>query len=226
MIKGTSAISMSGRYLGTTVKTTGTSFTTGASTNTIIVKVQAGGGAGGGGATAAVSAGAGGGGSAGGYAEKTFTVTASTAYTYAIGAAGSAGSAGNNPGGAGGNSTFVVGGTTVTANGGLGGQGMAATSTINSVLGGASPAISTNGDWNNGGEPGMEGIAFTGVIGNSGKGGCCFTGSGGNGLVTQGTGVAGVGFGAGGGGGLTLNGGSATAGGAGLAGIIIIEEYS
>lgn len=225
MVRGGSPLN-AGRYLGTTVKTTGTSFTTGATTNTIFVRLQAGGGAGGGGATAAVSAASAGGGASGGYAEKTFTVTPSTAYTYAIGAAGAAGTAGNNPGGDGGNSTFAVGATTVTAFGGPGGVGMAATTTIISVLGGASPTISTNGDVNCGGAHGEPGLAFTGLIGNSGAGGSSIFGAGANGRITAGAGTTGVGYGAGGSGGLVVNNSSAVAGGAGLAGIIIIDEYS
>ena len=225
MIRGGSPPN-AGRYLGTTVLTSGTSFTTGSLTNKIFIRVQAGGGAGGGGATAAVSASAGGGGSAGGYAEKTFTVAPSTAYTYAIGAAGAAGAAGANDGLVGGNSTFAVGATTVTAFGGLGGIGMAATTTVTSVLGGASPAISTNGDVNTGGEPGDPGIAFTGLLANSGAGGSSIFGSGGNGRITAGTGAIGVGNGAGGSGGVVLNGSSAVAGGVGLAGIIVVDEYA
>lgn len=225
MVRGGSPLN-AGRYIGTTVLTSGTAFTTGSLTNKIHIRVQAGGGAGGGAATAAASAAAGGGGSAGGSAEKTFTVAPSTAYTYAIGAAGAAGSVGNNPGGAGGNSTFAVGATTVTAFGGLGGIGSAASTTINSVLGGASPAISTNGDVNSGGAPGECGITFTGLLANSGVGGSSIFGAGANGLITAGAGAVGVGYGSGGGGGVVLNNSSAVAGGAGLAGIIVVDEYA
>ena len=81
-----------GRYLGSTILTAGTTFTTGPNTNTIFVRVQAGGGGGGGvAANAAGNGTVGGGGAAGGYAEKTFAVTPNTTYTYAIGAAGIAG---------------------------------------------------------------------------------------------------------------------------------------
>ena len=103
---------------------------------------------------------------------------------------------------------------------------MAATTTIVSVLGGASPAISTNGDVNSGGCPGSEGIAFTGLLANSGIGGTSIFGAGANGRITAGAGSAGVGYGAGGSGGVVLNASSAVAGGAGLAGIIIVDEYA
>ncbi len=215
-----------GRLLATTVLTAGTSFAVGASTTSIFIRVQGGGGGGGGADTAAVSGGAGGGGSAGGYAEKLFAVTPSASYTYAVGAAGAAGTAGANNGGLGGDSTFAVGATTVTAKGGVGGIGGAAGTTINSTLGGASPVVATNGDVNSGGTPGGIGLRLTGLLAVSGSGGSCVFGAGGNGRNTQGDGAAGVGRGAGGGGGVCLNGGSAQAGGAGLAGQIVVTEYS
>lgn len=215
-----------GRYIKSTVLTSGTSFTTQANTNTIFIRVQAGGGGGGGTTTVAVSGAVGGGGAAGGYTEKTFAVTPNTAYTYAIGAAGAAGAATGGNGGVGGISTFAVGATTVTANGGLGGIGEAAGTALAVVLGGASPAISTNGDMNSGGAPGGYGVRLSGLIGSSGSGGSCIFGAGGNATNAQGAGTAGIGNGAGGSGGCTLNGGVAVVGGAGLAGIIVVDEFS
>src|SRR5882672_8292668 len=61
----------SGRFLGTTVLTSGTSFTTSANTNAIRIRMCAGGG-GGGACNGAGKPGAGG--AAGGYAEKMFSV--------------------------------------------------------------------------------------------------------------------------------------------------------
>ena len=49
---------------------------------------------------------------------------------------------------------------------------------------------------------------------------------GGAGKVTQGTGVAAVGYSGGGGGGATINNGGATTGGAGAGGIVYIYEYN
>lgn len=219
--------SQAGRYLGTTVINAGTTtFTTGASTTKIRVRVQAGGGAGGGSASGASAGGCGGGGSAGGYAEKTFTVAASTGYTCAVGTGGTAGAAGNNPGGDGNNSTFAVGATTVTANGGKGGTGMAAAATPGTSVGGASPAVSTNGDVNSGGAPGGFGLRASATILASGAGGSCLFGAGGNSRTTQGTGLSGVGYGAGGGGGTCVNAGGAVAGFAGLDGVIVVDEFS
>jgi hypothetical protein len=216
-----------GRYLRTNVLTSGTTYTTGADCSKIRVVLLAGGGAGGGAATVASGGGAGGGGSAGGYATKTFDVSPSTGYTYAIGAAGSPGAAGANAGGAGGDTTFAVGATTVTAKGGPGGTGMASGTTVLAALGGAPAAISTNGDVNGSGMPGNPGIRLSGTVGVSGAGGDAGTfGAGDAGRITQGNGAAGIGRGAGGSGGLTLNAGAATSGGAGTAGQVIVEEYA
>lgn len=216
-----------GRFLKTTVLTSGTSHTVSGATRTIFVRVQAGGGGGGAIATALSSGGGGGGGSAGGYAEKTFTVTPNTAYTYAIGAAGAAGTAGGN-GGVGGVSTFAVGAVTVTANGGLGGIGGTAVAQVQAFLGGASPAVSTSGDVNGGGAPGGYGLSLraNGVAAVSGAGGSCLFGAGGNSVNTQSVGAAGIGKGAGGSGACLLSGGASVDGGAGLAGIIVVDEYS
>ena len=216
----------SGLFLKETVLTSGTSFLTTASTNTIFVRVQGGGGAGGGCTvgSATISGGAGGG-AAGGYAEKTFAVTPNTSYVYAIGAAGAAGATGANAGGNGGNSTFAVGATTVTANGGNGGAGCTSAAAV-VTLGGAAPAVSTNGDVNGSAEPGNPGFVSAVGIAVSGKGGSSQFGGGGNSLKAQGTGNAAIGLGAGGGGGCTISTTGAVAGGAGTAGVIIVQEFA
>lgn len=216
-----------GRLIRTVVLTSGSSHTTSPGCNTLLARLQAAGGAGGGGATGVGQGGQGGGGSAGGYAEKLYAVSPDTAYTYAIGTGGTAGTAGNNPGNAGGDTTFTDGVTTVTAFGGLGGTGMAAGSTTLHSLGGASPAVSTNGDLNAGGMPGGSSTRSSGTVGVSGIGGSCLFGAGGNGLITQGTGnTATVGYGGGGGGGNCLNNGGNVAGGAGANGVIVVYEFS
>jgi hypothetical protein len=214
------------RYLSTTVKTSGTTFTTGPNTTLIALRLQAGGGGGGGAATGVGTSAGAGGGAAGGYAEKRFPVTPNTTYTYAIGAAGAGGAAGWNDGSAGGNTTFAAGGVTVTANGGLGGKGASGSLSIISFLGGASPAISTNGDVNGGGEAGGIGLVLSAALAVSGKGGSCLFGSGGNSINVEGDGTAGTGNGAGGSGGMQDNAGTARAGGAGTAGIVVINEYA
>lgn len=214
-----------GRFLRTTVLTTGTTFTTGIDTNTIFVRMV-GGGAGGAGCTSvAAAASAGGGGGAGGYAEKTFAVTPNTAYTYAIGAAGAgaSGAAGGN----GGDTTFAVGGTTVTAKGGTGAVVATATAAVNAYAGGVGGTVSTNGDVNSSGQPGDPGVQFlvaTPVVA-SGNGGDSPFGAGGKGITAVGNGNNAIGFGAGGGGAAT---GASTVrtGGSGTAGVIIVDEYA
>lgn len=221
------SVSSSGQLIKTTILTSASgTHTTDPATRTLVLRLVAGGGAGGGAATVASGGGCGGGGAAGGNARKTFSVSGGTGYSYTCGAAGAAGAAGANPGGTGGNTTFTVGATTVTAFGGLGGTGMAAGTTVLAALGGSQPAISTNGDINGSGAPGLPGIRLSGTVGVSGAGGSSVFGAGDEGLITQGNGAAGTGFGAGGSGGVTLNAGAATSGGAGVAGCILAEEYS
>lgn len=217
---------MTGRYLGTTVITAGTTFTTKPETRTIFARVQGAGGGGGGCTSVAAAAAAGGGGSAGAYAEKTFTVAGNTTYAVAIGAAGAgvSGAAGNNGGAT---SIGPIGGVTVSAPGGIGGPVATAATTLTARAGGASPAIATGGDVNLGGEPGAYGVVLivaTPIVA-SGAGGSSEFGAGGVGIVAVGNGVNAVGAGAGGGGSAT--GASAVrTGGNGGAGQIVIDEYS
>ena len=214
-----------GRFVALSVKTSGTSFTTGLTTNLLHV-ICIGGGGGGGNSTgnATQTAVASGGGSSG-VCEKWFVVSPNTAYTYAVGGSGAAGAAG-------GNSTFAVGATTITAIGGA--AGVAATQTNATVFhlpGGAGGAISTNGDINGAGMPGYPAMRAPGtaaIAANtfySGGGGSTVYGGGGVGSGTAGNGAAGTGYGSGGAGGLSNTAG-ANNGGAGAAGAVIIEEYT
>ena len=216
-----------GTLIQQTVLTAGTTFTTTANTTKIRIRGVGAGGGGGGANTAATSAAAAGGGAGGAYADKLFTVSPSTGYTYAIGAAGTAGAAAAGTGGTGGSSTFTVGATTVTATGGLGGVGSAAAATALMTLGGAGQTP-TNGDLNISGQNGGVGIrqasATVGMA--SGKGGDSQYGSGGIERVAQNAGANGAGFGSGGSGGCCVNGGAAAAGGAGTAGVWVVEEYT
>jgi hypothetical protein len=102
-----------GRFIASTLLTTGTTFTTGTQTSKLRIRMVGGGGGGAGCTSVASAASYGGGGGGGAYAEWVVAVSPNTAYTYAIGAAGTgaSGAAGNN----GGSTTFAVGGTTVTA---------------------------------------------------------------------------------------------------------------
>lgn len=214
-----------GRLLKTTILTSGTTFTTGSFTANLFVRVQAAGGGGGGCSSVAGAAIGAGGGGAGGYAERSFAVAPLTGYAYTIGAAGTgvSGAAGNN----GGNSTFVVGGTTVTAFGGTGAPLAAPAATLKTAAGGAGGVVSTNGDVNAGGQPGEYGLVLivaTPIV-QSGNGGGGLFGGGGLGILAVGNGNNATGFGAGGGGSAT--GASAVrTGGNGTAGIIVVQEYS
>jgi hypothetical protein len=218
--------SAAGSWIKTTTLTVANAsaqFSTGPSTNKIRVVLQAAGGAGGGAATAASSGSAGGGGSAGGRAEKLFSVTPNTTYTYALPST-SGGVSGAN-GGNGSVCSFTVGATTVTANGGLGGT-TATGSTLGVNLGGASPAIATNGDVNLGGAPGAPGFILSAAIVMSGYGGASRYGGGGAAKITQAAGGPGIGPGGGAGGGALVSAGASNAGGNGTAGIITVEEYA
>lgn len=197
------AITATGQLLrAPQILTSGTSYTTPA--NCTAIYVEAIGGGGGGGST--ISQGGGAGGGAGGYCAKYFTVTASVAYTYAIGAGGVAASAG-------GNTTLTVGSTTITAGGGSAGAGRG--------LGGAGGTC-TNGDLNVDGAVGGNGTAVTG--GPSGAGGNSFFGGGAASRSGNFTGNAGTSGGGGSGG--ASNTTLSVSGGAGGNGLIRIWEYS
>jgi hypothetical protein len=212
-----------GRYLRTTILTSGTSYTTGPDVNTIFARLIGGGGQGGGCAATIGCVGSGGG--SGGYAEKTFGVSPNTAYAYAIGAGGTSGAAGAN-GQAGGDTTLTVGATTVTAKGGAG--GINGTSIAVPVLGGAGGLVSTNGDVNTPGTPG-EACITTGTAANnrSGSGASSLAGGGANAVLeatnTAGTAAGGIGSG---GSGAATSAATARAGGAGSNGVIMIDEYA
>jgi hypothetical protein len=216
---------IAGRWLARTVVLNGTTtFTTGSGTNTVLADIVAG-GAGGGGCAASIRAGAGGGG-AGGRGIKKFAVSPSTGYTVAVGAKGTGATAGANAGNNGNDSTFTVGGTTVTAKGGTGGPAGASNTAI---AGGAGGVAGTNGDINAGGAPGSAGLGsaatsfITSVAGNGGSG--PYGGGGLAGSATA-TGGAATGFGAGGAGASNGNNASAQAGGNGSDGVIIADEFS
>lgn len=219
-----SLVAASGRFIKTTLLTTGTSFTTGPTTNSIRIRGVGGGGGGAGCTSVASAAAAGGGGGGGGYLEKFIAVSPNTAYAYTIGAAG-AGASGA-AGGSGTNSTFVVGATTYTAKGGTGAPVATASATLTAYPGGAGGAVSTNGDTNTTGQPGENGlILIVTPVGVSGGGGSSNFGGGGVGIAAAGNGNAGGGFGAGGSGSLT--GASAVrTGGSGTAGCWVVDEFS
>lgn len=196
-------VSESGQLLrAPQIKTSGTSYTTPAGCNSILVEALGGGG---GGARVGSAADSSSGGGAGGYLKKYFTVSPSTSYSYAIGAGG-AGRSSDGVGNSGGSTTFTVGATTVTAGGATGGRIVNNTS--------ASGGTATNGDLNISGNRGPSSLTSDA---NSRSGANSMYGSGGRFSDSYNA----AGFGAGGGAAT-----GATTSGAGSAGLIIISEYS
>lgn len=207
-----------------------TTYTPTAGTRALFVECWGAGGAGGGGAAGVSQAAVGGGGGGGAYSAAWLITNISGAHTVAIGAGGTVGTAGNNPGNAGGDTTFKdnAGTNVVVAKGGSGGTGETATTAIRV-----------------GAAPGAGGLASGGtgdikVDGNNGKYGLALTATGTQ-LVESvgGAGVKGLGgaqrsvgtpaagatnFGAGGSGATPAN--NTVAGGAGFNGLIRIKEYA
>lgn len=207
--------SSSGRLLrAPQILTSGNSYTTPAGCNAIYVEVVGGGGGGGLAYSettgAAVSAGGGG---SGAYSAKYFPVSASTSYSYTIGAGGLGSTSISTPdGSSGGQSTFTVGTTIVTAGGGVGGKGLRSSGDVSA--GGGNGGSASNGDLNVRGAGGSPG----GISGSAGgTGGSSFFGGGGA------YGSAGV-LGGGGAGGSAVN--TIESGQNGGAGLIRIWEYS
>lgn len=219
-----------GRLLGVQVINAGTTmFTTGASTAFVDIELQCGGGSGGGSAAPGASNGSvGGGGGAGGWLKAShIAVTPSHAYTVSISTGGPA-TSGGTVGNTASDCTVVIGSTTYTAKGGVGGGFLAAQATIGKVLGGAPTAISTNGDINGAGAPGGLGqlTAASGAAGYGGQGGSSQWGAGGNNVGSNSNGGACTGYGSGGGGSLSGSNASAANGAAGCNGILYVHEYS
>lgn len=192
-----------------------------------------GGGGGGGGSAAqgATQAGAAGGGGGGGYCKKTFSsATIGASQQVVIGAGGSGASAGNNSGSSGGNTTFGVA-PLLQANGGGGGGGVGASGGGVGAYGGVGG--SSGGDVNGGSTNGVTGFAAyiaslsVAIISGSGGGNSIY-GSGGGSNFSNGPGQSNgnnaAGYGAGGSGAICQN-GSASGGGNGSNGIVIITEY-
>lgn len=203
---------------------TGATYTVPAGVYRLKVRVVGGGGGGGGGDQAGGASGAGGGGASGGYAEKFgISTTPGSTFTYTIGAAGAAGAAGNNAGGTGGNTTWDSGGSPVVGNGGTGGGSYAASGSNSAAVGG-SGGSATGGDVNLAGQNGDQSVQFTLNHFLAGRGGSNPIGKGGE-YLSSGAGAPGFGYGAGGSGGSCFGGTSDTVGGAGTAGVIIVEEF-
>jgi hypothetical protein len=192
-----------------------------------VVAVGGGGGGGGGGAASSGASTHAGGGQAGSYSESYLaasTFSSSTTITIGTGGTGATTVATGGTGG-----TTTVGGTIVTAPGGIGGQGASTSSGVFGVQGGTGAAAGT-GQVATAGAPGAYGFGGP-QYGIGGAGGSSLYGSGGVGGQTAtanqiSAGSAATGRGAGGGGGAcsgTTS--SVAAGGAGSAGLVIIDTY-
>lgn len=187
-----------------------------------------GGGAGGGGSgnsAAGVQSTAGGGGG-GAYSRITLTsATVGVSQVVTVGTGGAGGIAGNNTGGGGLDTSL---GALCIAKGGTGGTGNSGGTIPAGGAGGA--RASGTGDITISGQSGQYGTANGGSLfvptGGGGNSGLTF-GAGGIALNVAGvtTGSAGLLYGGGGAGGQSYNAGGTAAGGAGAAGIIIIQEY-
>lgn len=191
------------------ILTSGTSYTTPSNCTKIYVECVGGGGGGG-----APGPAAGGGGGGGGYSAKYFTVTASTAYTYSIGAGGAQATSG-------GNTTFTVGATTITGGGGGGGANGSSANDGDGLSGNG--GVGSGGDFNFTGSGG--GTTSTGYQGggyaHGAAGGSSFFGGGAR-SPNSGNGSTGGLYGGGGSGG----GYGGSTGGAGAQGVIRITEYT
>lgn len=188
------------------------------------VRVLGGGGAGGGAAsTGAGQASLGSGGGSGGYAESFIlasALSASTTVTVGAGGTGVAGAAGNN----GGNTSF---GTAVIGQGGDAGGTVAASTPPFTLAGGArSGTGSAAGDVIVSGRAGAPAIAMSASVCMSGAGADSQYGAAGQGRANSNAGQAATGYGAGGAGAVrNASVGTTAAGGAGTAGIVLIDLF-
>ena len=196
------------------VLTSGTTFTAPSwvDSNTVTRLLLVGGGGGGGGNNATTNIGGGGGSGAVCVVIGTGLLAASTGYTYAIGALGSGSTTDADAGSAGGNTTFTVGGTTYTADGGSGGEVGSTATNANAGGGAANCTINNTGDAGlNNGQTANDQYSY----GGGGRWGLYPFGMGGSGSVNV---QAATGLGVGGSGGV----GTAALGNAGTAGEIIV----
>lgn len=210
-------------YIKRQVFTANGTYTPSTGCKAVRIKLVGGGGGGGGAGGGSTVRSAGGGGSSGAYLEHWIEPgTDITGGAVTIGAAGTAGASTGTAGGNGGDTSVVVQAVTYTAKGGTGGAGC--TTSTNYTLSVNPQAGSTATDIVSGGA-GTAGIANSGgAILVAGNGGSNPLGYGGV-TATSSAGSAGTGYGAGGSGGHHA-GTTDVAGGAGTAGIVIIEEYA
>lgn len=192
----------------TTITANGT-FTVPSGVTKIKVTCVGAGGGGGGSSSAGSSSGASGGG-AGATSVKLITTTAGTAITVTIGAAGTAGASAGGTGGTGADTTF---GALLTGKGGVGGVWNSG-----AIAAGGAGGATSAADYSVSGQTGKPSIFSVSSINISGAGGDSLYGFGGGALIAAGVGNAAKGFGGGGGGAIGNN-----AGGAGTAGLCLVE---
>lgn len=194
-------------------------FTALAATNQVIVQTQAAGGGGAGAqATAAGQSSFGAGGGGGGWAIKYLT-SGFSPQTITVGIGGAGGS-GNNPGAAGGNSTF---GVLCGATGGQGGTPSAAGTPTGTPNGGAAPGVGTVGDLTASGQGGFYGWNFAAPLG--GNGGSSQFGGGAITVSNTANGLTASSSGAGGSGACNAASQTVKVGGNGAPGLVIVDEY-
>lgn len=140
-----------------------------------------------------------------------------------IGTAGAGGASTGGTGGTGGNCSVVVQGVTYTAIGGAGGVGQTTGTSLTAIGATAAPTGSTSTDFTVC-EGGTSAFRLSGTSVLAGVGGSNPLGGGGLTVTPNVAGVAGNGYGSGGGGAVATT--TNSTGGAGKAGVVIIEEYA
>lgn len=207
-------------YLGRRVFTSSSRYEPTPGTRAVLLRMVAGGG-GGGGTTGGANVAAGGGGFAGYYMEKWIAAVAPIiGGVITIGAGGGGGAAGAN-GSAGGSSSASINGKTYTVAGGPGGNGQANGATVTTAGTPAGSTAPSDADFAHQ-ALGAYGIRTAAADAWPGAGASSPLGRGGV-TTAVGNGVAAVGNGSGGGGSVST--GSNQTGGAGTAGLVVIEEY-
>lgn len=228
LLESTGGNQISGRLINVQAFTASGTYTPTPGMSTAIVEVQGGGGGGGGSvATSASQWSSCSGGAAGSYGKGRFTaaqIGASVAVTIGAGGAGNVGASG----GGGGTSSF---GALISAPGGAGGNtGFLVTNGTSAVASGPAPGSPATGGnlINASGQTGLPGLSGSnGVVGGMGAGSAVAGGSGGG--MAAGAGNAGgaaIAYGAGGGGACGNVSNGAFAGGAGKAGVVIVWEFA
>ncbi len=215
------------RLLRKVVLTTAdTEFVPSANATMLLVEGVAAGGGGGGCLQAATNSANGGGGGGGAYGWKIILGPLDASYPVSVGARGTGGPAGNNPGTAGGDTTFGTG-PLLSLESGTGGAGdTVATIHVGGLPGRGGRAASCIADYAGNGYPGLYGASLAAAQAFGGPGGGSVLSGGTRGGKGQGAGDNATGYGAGGAGGSIISGGISVAGGDGFDGVLIVWEFT